>query len=180
MILALDQATVTGWAAGEPGTRPVWGARAFRARSTGEMLSLFRNWLIARCEEFHPSLICFESPYIPRGKPRNGSPPLNPLTLRRLLAIAGTIEAVAWDQRIRCLEARAPEIEKFFVGRATRGDRAAKKKNTVSMCATYGWNTVSDDAADALALWAMAEATIAPALAQKRGAGPLFVPGAAA
>jgi hypothetical protein len=177
MILALDTATTTGWAAGRPGERPIWGARRFPGGSTGEMLTIFRAWLESRCDELRPALIAFESPYIPRPSARfRGAPPLNPLTLRRLLAIVGMVEAVAWQRQIDCIERNPSEIAKFFLGNSRQGGRDAKKAATIKMCAIYGWQTVSDDAADALALWTMAEALTAPQLAARRGAGPLFIP----
>lgn len=175
MILALDTATVTGWAAGRPGSAPTWGARSFRGDSTGEIIAQFRYWLEARIVEHKPTLICFEAPYIPRQGPKFTGPPLNAITLRRLLALAATVEAAAWEHRIPCREKTPLEISKFFIGTA-RLKRVEKKAATVDMCRAYGWETVSEDAADALALWAMAEAALDPAAARARGIGPLFVP----
>lgn len=179
MIFALDTATVTGWAAGRPGSSPMWGARSFRGDSTGEIIAQFRYWLEARILEHKPTLICFEAPYIPRQqKPGRDAkfygPPINAITLRRLLALAATVEAAAWEHRIPCREKTPLEISKFFIGTA-RLKRVEKKLATVDMCRRYGWETVSEDAADALALWAMAEAALDPAAARARGIGPLFV-----
>lgn len=173
MILALDTATTTGWAAGKPGDTPKCGARRFGGGSTGEVIGLFRYWLNGRCDEFDPTLIVFEKPYIPRGG-RKG-PMIPEATIRRLLGIAAQVEAVAWERKIACREASPLEIARFFIGTQTL-KRAEKKAATIAMCGRYGWLTESDDVADALALWAMAEATIAPKLAARRGEGPLFIP----
>jgi hypothetical protein len=179
MILTLDTATTTGWAAGVAGGSPEWGARTF-AGSTGEVIGTFRYWLDARCTELRPSLIVFEAPYVPRVQKwtgKGGSPPMNPLTLRRLLSLAGQVEAVAWEHRIECREVTPREIAKFFLGSGRLMRRVEKKAATVQMCGVYGWHTVSEDAADALAIWAMAEATVSPAAARaRRGEGPLFIP----
>jgi hypothetical protein len=80
------------------------------------------------------------------------------------------IEAVCWRQQIEVYEARPSEISKFFLGNAKQGGRANKKAATIKMCRLYGWDTVSDDAADALALFAYAEHTIAPQIGSRRHA----------
>jgi hypothetical protein len=97
--------------------------------------------------------------------------------VRRLLALVGTVEAIAWYHRIECREATTGEIMKFFTGRASHGGRATKKLRTIEMCRCYGWDVgADDDAADALALWAMAEAIVNPTAASRRGDGVLFLP----
>jgi hypothetical protein len=180
MILALDTATVTGWAHGPAGANPPllqWGARDFSGRGgNGEVIAKFRHWLNARCFELKPRLIVFESPYIPHPGKRTG-PPMNALVLRRLLAMVGIVEAIAFELRIECCESRPSEITKFFTGSARHGGRDAKKAATVEMCRAYGWDVGGDDnAADALALWAMAEAKLNPRASSLRGDGRLFLP----
>ncbi len=175
MILALDTSTVTGWAAGRPGETPTWGERSFAGRGgNGEVIGKFRHWVNQCCYELKPTLVVFEAPYIPRpgrGPKFGGPPPMNALTLRRLLALVGEVEAVCWELRIRCVEATAPEISKFFLGNARQGGRDAKKAATIKMCGLYGWHTVSDNAADALALWHYAEFITEPQIASRRLAG---------
>jgi hypothetical protein len=181
MILALDTATVTGWAAGNPGDEPTWGSRDFTSPGgNGEVIAKFRHSLNGLCYKFKPTTIVFESPYIPRPnfnrRPGAGPPPMNALTLRRLLTLTGIVEEVAWELRIECLEATAAEIMKFFLGTGrVAGGRPAKKAATIAMCQRYGWATVDEDACDALALWTMAEGIIDPRAASRRGDGPLFI-----
>jgi hypothetical protein len=170
VILALDTATRTGWAAGAAGDRPTFGTRNFVCRGgNGEVLTLFRHWLEVRCDEFRPRMVVFESPYIPRP-----GAPMNALTLRRLFAMAVTVEAVCWERRIRCSETTALEIAKFFLGTG-RHRREAKKAATLEMCRLHGFAVTDDNEADALALWCMAEAKINPAAGLARGVGPLFL-----
>jgi hypothetical protein len=141
------------------------------------VLGTFRHWLNQRCYDLKPTLIVFEAPYVP--KP-NSPQPMNVLTLRRLMGICATVEACAWELRIPCREATPLDIARFFLN-TTKLRRVEKKAATIEMCKTYGWfldeNT---DAADALALWAMAECHIAPDAARRRGSGPLFIPQATA
>lgn len=63
------------------------------------------------------------------------------------------------------------EITSYFTGTTKHGGRENKKKATLAACARLGWDTVSDDAADALALWAYAESILAPEMAARRAAG---------
>ncbi len=193
MILALDTATTTGWAAGEPGGPPEFGSRRFEADNNAEIFAQFRFWLNALAFRFKPKLIVFEAPYIPvphqprfqkagtAWSPGRGPPPMNAKTIRRLVGLVALVECCASELRIECLEATTGEISKFFTGRFRHGGREAKKAATVEMCRLYGWNVGNDDnAADALALWAMAEAKIDPVAGMRRGGGKLFLPPAPA
>jgi hypothetical protein len=170
LVLALDPGTSTGWAVGAPGDTPLWGSRDFKGGSSGEVMGLFRHWLNQRCYELHPTLIVFEAPYIPQA---HSKIPMNAATLRRLLGIVATVEAVGWELRIPVREATTLEIARFFLG-TQRLARGAKKAATVEACRRYGWDVSDDNQADALALWAMAECKLAPALSSRRGEGPLF------
>lgn len=173
MILALDSATTCGFAYGRPGEQPVWGAWNFTSKGgTGEVLHKFRRRLVATCEEIKPTLIVFESPYIPRQfyQAQDDGPPLNAKTLRRLYQLVGVVEEVAFGRKVECLEATVSEIASFFLGNARQGGREAKKAATIKMCRLCGWHTISDDAADALALWCLAEHTIQPQIGSRRSA----------
>jgi hypothetical protein len=182
MILALDPATTCGFAYGRPGDEPEFGARDFTGPGgNGEVIGKFRLWLLEMCSRQRVQMIVFESPYVPRPKKwKPGEPPpretINPLTLRRLYALAGEVEAVAWQLRLECLEATTAEICKFFTGTSYHGGRDNKKAAIIARARQYGWDTLSDDAADALALWAMAENIVDPALSSRRGDGALFLP----
>jgi hypothetical protein len=169
MILALDQATRTGFCFGAPGDNPSWGIKAFggRGRTNGEIVSTFRLWLFGVCCAIKPTLVVFEAPYVPRMA--------SAVVLRRLLALAGTIEAVTYELKLPCREASAMEISRFFLGRYRPLGRAGKKAATIETCAQYGFDVDDDNIADAISLWLYAEATIAPDIAALRGIGPLMV-----
>jgi hypothetical protein len=188
MILAFDVATRTGWASGEVGGIPEWGVAEFTSKSgTGEVLSRFRFWLMSKVLAIKPDLIAFEAPYVPVARaPRfvkagsvphgpfplmaaaPGPPPMNANTLRRLLAMNGLVEEIAFERGIKCREATVLDISRFFTGTVTHGGRANKKAATIAACRRLGWDTVSDDAADALALWCYAEHVLAPVIASRR------------
>jgi hypothetical protein len=188
-LLALDVATVTGWAYGVPGSRPEWGG--FRAGrrgvETGECLHLFQLWLDERVETWRPDWIVFEAPYVPRTAPtrirtRTGeivatlpakTPPIDIKVLRRLISLCGLVEMIAWQHQVRCREEASNVICRHFTGHGSWGGRAEKKAATQRMCAVYGWSGVTEDEADALALWVYAEAVLYPMV--DRAGGPLFV-----
>lgn len=183
MILALDTATVTGWACGPVGGTPKFGARNFGGSgiARGLVFAQFRFWLHSGCQKLRPTLIVYESPYIPR--PQEKQDPtrrrfvMNADTLRRLLWFTGEIEEVAAELNIECREATTGEIARFFTGKARwPGGRDEKKERTKEMCRAYGWDVTNDNEADALALWAMAEAIVSPRAASARGDGVLFIP----
>lgn len=180
-LLALDPATTTGWAYGLPGEEPTFGSIGFGGPGVcnGEVIGKFRAWLLETCYRIKPRAVCFESPYVPRPKknPKPGEKDvINPLTLRRLYAIAGEIEAVAWQLRIECLEATTGEICKYFTGTQYHGGRDQKKAAIMARARQYGWDVRDTDAADAVALWAMAENIFDPVASSRRGDGDLSLP----
>jgi Holliday junction resolvasome RuvABC endonuclease subunit len=171
MILALDMATRTGWASGVIGAVPSWGAQDFgRNRSNGEVLSAFRSWLCGKMDEIQPSICAFESPYMP-GPNSPFSAPANASTIRRLFAFAGITEAVCFERRLKCYEARPSEITRAFLGGPAPKRREEKKAATVKMARLLGFDVADDDEADAVALWCFAEAQFSPAMISRRRAG---------
>ena len=170
MILALDNATRLGFCQGVIGASPTWGAHDFgRNRSNGEVLSAFRTWLCRKVDEIQPTVVVFESPYMP-GPNSRFSAPANALTIRRLFAFAGFTEAVCVERRVRCYEARPSEITRAFLGGPAPRQRAEKKAATVKMARLLGYAVADDDEADAVALWCFAESVFAPAMISRRRA----------
>lgn len=193
-ILALDVATTTGWAYGMPGDRPAFGHfRSGKPRpkgegNTGEVLRAFCLWLGTRCIELQPAMVVFEAPYVPRFAPRNvrtktgqviattpgASTPIDIYVVRRLFAMCGLVEMIAYEHNIPCREEQSNVICRHFTGNGSWGGRENKKAATQKMCAVYGFPGLSEDEADALALWVYAEAVLFP---KTRSAGPLFALG---
>jgi hypothetical protein len=170
MILALDNATRLGFCQGAIGASPTWGAHDFgRKRSNGEVLSAFRTWLCHKIDEIQPTIIVFESPYMP-GPNSRFSAPANALTIRRLFAFAGFTEAICVERRVRCYEARPSEITRAFLGGPAPRQRAEKKAATIKMARLLGYAVADDDEADAVALWCFAESVFAPAMISQRRA----------
>jgi hypothetical protein len=192
MIFALDIATVTGFCFGPVGAHPPllqWGMRDFSRKeaSNGEVVALFRGWFAQRCYYLKPTLVLFESPYIPTGDKPGGGARMNPFVLRRLLGMTGAVEAVCWELQIECRESVSAAFTKYVTGKGQYKSRDEKKAAVIAACRWYGIEVGTDDnQADAAALWLYAEGLLSPRAADARrrfradrdrelnGAGPLF------
>jgi hypothetical protein len=172
MILALDNATRTGFCFGPVGGAPIFGSHHFgRNRSNGEVLADFEDWLNAKIDAVGAQIVCFESPYMPTGARNPWASPANALTVRRLFGFAGMTEAVCRKRGLRCYEAAPSEITRALLGDGAPRKREAKKAATVAMCQRLGFPVADDDEGDATALWLYAESVHAPRmLSQRRGA----------
>ena len=118
-ILAIDQATVSGWAFAEPGEPPVWGhKRMGRAGATeGEVFFAFRLFLLARVDAFRPRYLVMEAPFLPRPDRSAAAKALNPAVLRRAYGFAANFTAIAEEFGICCYEKQSVEVVKFFTGK---------------------------------------------------------------
>lgn len=168
-----------GWAVGALGAEPEYGSVKFAdKRGPGAILSRARFWLTEFVTTYKPTVICFEAPYIPMPRtkfvragseaPPVHSAPMDPMVLRRLCALVGLIEEVAFERGIECRECVSSEFTKYFCGKGKR-TREQKKAAVMATCAIYGWHPGDDNAGDALALWSYAEFIRAPHIAGRRG-----------
>ena len=185
MILCCDVATTTGFAWSEVGGTPQWSTVNFSGKGgTGEVCAKFRFHLMDRVLALKPSLICMESPYVPipraphivragtdPSRASKGPAPMNPMVLRRLLAMVGLVEEIAFERGIKCRECVSSEFVKFWTGKGSWGGRDAKKAAVMRVCRQRGYDIADDNAADALALWHYAEFIVAPEIASRRAAG---------
>ena len=150
-ILALDVATTTGWAYGMPGDRPAFGHfRSGKPRdATGEVLAQFRVWLDRCCAKSQPRMVVFEAPYVPRFAPKkvrtktgqvisttpSSLTPIDIYVVRRLFAMCGLVEMIAYEHNIPCREEQSNVICRHFTGNGSWGGRENKKAATQKMCA---------------------------------------------
>jgi hypothetical protein len=168
-VLAIDAASICGFALGATGEEPRFGTRNFSgSNASGEVVARFTRFLRATIEREQPEIIAYEAPYFPMGF-RNG-PPANARTLRRLLGLAEIIDAIAWDYRLRCYQATAGEVCSYLTGKSNWGGRAQKKAATIAAARRWGWAVNDDNAADACAVWAFAESILDPIAAARRRA----------
>ena len=165
-ILALDLASVTGFAYGElPDSLPTIldvasGVRipqvlhgTFRsgtaASSDGKFFSNFFNWLEDQIIFHNPRLVIFEAPIL-RGNKTAAQ------TARRLMGLATITDLVAHRRGVPLVrEADLQTIKKHFAGHGH-----ADKGAMIRRCHELGWVPEDDNAADAIALWHFASSTI--------------------
>ena len=188
-ILAIDQATVTGWAFAEPGCEPMWGHVRLNKRekaTAGEVGAEFYSLVNRLILRYCPLYICFETPYVPRPRrtrkgevETEGGIPLNAQTMRKLLGLAFLIDTIAAQRGIECREVLSTAATKAMTGRGKYPSRQAKKLATMQACWARGWKA-SEDEADALAILIFSEARLYPEafrsrqMVLKMPRGPLF------
>lgn len=143
VILALDQATRTGWALG-PADGPVTTG-AFTLPRTGHdiaaFLFAFEDWLDAKIRRDQPEAILFEQPVASRAK-------LNLATMRKLYGLANEIEKAARRHQLPCYEIKTGEAKKTAYGKAGK-----KPENAAALIKRWGIPCGGADEADAAAVW---------------------------
>jgi hypothetical protein len=169
IVLAIDGAATAGFALGATGEEPRFGTRKFTGGgASGEVVARFSRFLRQTIEREQPQIIAYEAPYVP-GAWRSG-PPLNALTIRRLLGLAEITDAISFEYRIRCYQATAGEITSYLTGKSNWGGRDKKKAATIAAARAWGWAVNNDNEADALAVWSFAESILDPVAAAQRRA----------
>lgn len=156
-VLALDLATVTGWAVGDadhpPAPTPleksggadtpayVSGSHRVAPPNTGigQFLSRFDLWLSDNITVHNPSLVVFEAPIIFAGKTSVD-------TARKLMCLAGHVELVCYRREVRCLEGHIGQVKKHATG------NGMADKSAMTAAAVRRFGPVADDN-EADALW---------------------------
>lgn len=149
-ILALDLASVTGWACGEPGGTPSHGSVRFAkpGASHEAIFAAALKWTSIMCAEHKPDLIVWEAPLSTSFK--RGKTTIETTTLLYgLPAIVGSVAYLRGIYDIRKADTRAVRLH--FIDQNPK--RAIAKKLTMQQCRILGWNVGDDNEADALAIW---------------------------
>lgn len=165
-ILALDLATVTGFAYGDlPDSLPTplevaGGVRiptvthgTFRSGDSKTedkiFFKTFFNWLDDHITFFNPRLIIFEAPIHTGGR-------TSFQTARRLMGLATLVDTLCGLRDVPIAkEADIATIKKHFTGSGR-----AKKPDMIRQCHALGWQPNDDNAADAIALWHFATTNV--------------------
>lgn len=166
LMLALDLATVLGWAAAPLGTRPASALEAkaglgyaplsgtHQIAAPGSPLGPFGHayqdwlrkilkWLPAQGIGGEVEVIVFEAPILP--------PKTTLMTVRKLHGLCLLTEVMAHASGRECFEAERGKILRHLCGHCPKG-RKAQKWAVWQMCRTMGWDPEDDNAADALAI----------------------------
>lgn len=168
-VLALDLASVTGWAVGEPGGVPEHGSVRF-AKAGASHEAIFAaalNWMHAIVNDHHPDLVVWEAP-LPASF-RSGHTTVDTTSLLfGLPAIVGAAAYVCGVYDIR--KATTRDVRQHFIGQNPKGKIG--KMLVMRQCRAHGWEVEDDNEADALAVWSYMCALIEPKLAM--APTPLF------
>lgn len=157
-ILALDCATICGWAFWKPGMeKPRAGTvRMPDTESMGVFGKAFLDWCVPFANLEGVTHIVIEAPIVvlhqrrDAGGEKIGGVRVNLNVIRRTLSLVSFAELAAVQIGATCSESVRSTVVKHFTGRGD-GSREEMKGRCLVMCQKTGWNVKSEDAADALA-----------------------------
>ncbi len=175
-ILALDIATNTGWAEGDPeALKPHFGSLRL-APEGSDQAALFGGmigFLGTRFQAFRPRTVVFEAPELFRLK----SGKATRKTIEVLFGLPAVASGVCSRYAIHDLQEAAPnDVRGFFIGNRNL-KREQAKKAVLAECRRRGWDCANDDEADACAMWAFMAAIKRPDLRDRLGAGAPLLQG---
>lgn len=164
LIAALDIATRSGFALGEPGTMP--RTDLWRLKKPSEHYDVVGGNMGKKIRDLcfiassRPDLIVFESP-IPPYQGQGSGERENPIrrSIESILLpqrAVGGLQGVAECYGIVVLPANMQTVRKHFTGKARWGSPEATKSAVIARCAALGYvppGFRDDNIADALALW---------------------------
>lgn len=193
MILALDQATTTGWAACPDSPNAFTPAlvksgyfRAPKRPLDSERLALIYNGIIELGQRFEPELICIEAPFFPwagtggeqakseDGEERKSKWRFNLVTVKWLQQVKGVVLAAAGNLSVPFEEYPPQSWRKTFVGFGFAPDGEDDdwmKREVMRKAKALGFEPAISDQADAIGILAHA---IKGTPGQKRRQGDLF------
>jgi crossover junction endodeoxyribonuclease RuvC len=148
-VLALDLASISGWACGEPGGKPAHGSHRF-ARAGASHEAIFAGavrWINGLLNEYEPRVVVWEAPLagFKGGKTTNDVTTV----LFGLPAVIGAVVYLRGIYDIRKADTR--DVRLHFIG--SNPKRAEAKPKVIRQCRVMGWDVEDDNEADALATW---------------------------
>lgn len=169
MIFALDLASVSGWAVGEPGGSPAHGSIRFASPGASHeaVFAAALKWMSDKMTFYAPTVVVWEAP-MPTSFSRGTTNSNTTSLLYGLPAVIGAVSYLRGCYDIR--KADTKDVRNHFIG--SNPKRAKAKPMVVRQCRAMGWDVSSEDEADALAVWHYTCSLIEPRLAIKPT--PLF------
>ena len=161
-VLALDLASVSGWACGEPGSVPEHGIIRFASPGASHeaVFCGAMNWMLDMVVKRQIGVVVWEAPLAASFK--RGKTTLNTTTL--LYGLPAVVGAVAFHSGIHDLyKADTKAVRLHFIGGNPPRDVA--KKLVKYQCGKMGWKVSDDNEADALATWSYMCSLLEPKLA---------------
>jgi hypothetical protein len=142
-VMALDLATVTGWAVGDPGQLPAHGSIRFGGTSSHEAtFAKAMNWMAEKCKVYQPGLVVWEAPLAASFKRGD----TNTKTTTILFGLPAVIGAVAYNHSIYNIrKADTRDVRMHFIGSSPKRDKA--KPLVIRQCRLMGWEVQDDNEA---------------------------------
>jgi crossover junction endodeoxyribonuclease RuvC len=164
-VLALDLASVSGWAQGAPGETPRSGSIRFApvGSSHEAVFAGAVKWMADWLQVSRPKIVVFEAP-LPSSFMRGRT---NADTAMLLFGLPAVIGAVAYMRGVYDIrKGRVDDVRQHFIGQR-RMPGAQAKRAVMNKCRLLGWNPTDNNAADALALWDYQCSLVAPRYAMR-------------
>lgn len=173
-VLALDVSVkMTGFAIGEVGSTPESGNLRFAPKgvSDDEVNLAGLRWVTEQLRELRPDMVAIERPFLsPSVKDEAGRPISNPATMEKLIGLQHVVRVAILAKTGKSAHMVAPSTaRKVFTGRGNYPEKQAKPA-VQRMCLAIGWltpETLQEDRADALCVWAWACSRIDPSIATR-------------
>lgn len=164
-IWAIDPATKTGLACGEPGGTPILSVHKFREYREESQHTIFERahrFIRKRIELRKPALLAIEDPVPPHGAA--GRTTFDVTTT--LLGLRAIFIGAALDYGVQVLGAPIGSWRKYFIGVGNlKGDEA--KAQCLALCTQLKWSPPDHNAAEAGGIWLWACAQVAPTRTQR-------------
>lgn len=146
-ILALDVATVTGFAVGAPGKDPIHGSVSLRsgAEHPGTKGCLLGDWIGPILTVHKPWRVVIEAPLMMM--PKSGG---NAATMEHLIGLPYLVKVICCRRDIPVYPVASSTVRKFFLG---NGRPENPKKAVMDECRRRGWEPSDDNDADSCAVW---------------------------
>lgn len=168
-IMALDLASVSGWACGEPGQTPAHGSIRFASAGASHeaIFAAASKWIGDKITFYAPGMVVWEAPLATSF--RRGNTNINTTTL--LYGLPAIIGAVAYLRGVYDIrKADTRDVRLHFIGK--NPTRTKAKGLVIRQCRAMGWDVADDNEADALATWSYMCSLLDPKLAVRPT--PLF------
>jgi Holliday junction resolvasome RuvABC endonuclease subunit len=167
-ILALDIATITGWAMGPASDNPQYGTVRLKARDDHPREAAY-NLMCFLADIFRaevPDFVVWEEPMPPifhaNQAAKTGKVQQNNASMTLPVMLDGVIYACCTRKGVPCAAVNRMKVLNHFTGKARWGGGAEAKRAVVSRCHMLGLlpkNVKNDDIADAISIWHWAAAT---------------------
>ena len=169
VVLALDVATVCGFAVGEIGTenpktalelatsggipQPLSGTHRIGkpGLSDGQFYLNYEIWLNDLITFHNPAMVVYEAPFISGGNKMRAA--------FRLLGMSAITDLTCQKKSVPVRSAHNATARKYFCGTGN-AKREIMKRKIQEACDARGWKYADDNEADALAVWEYSQAML--------------------